>query len=1594
MFAESSTVSSSDYSFVREQGNRVILLPMVVESSLWEVGAAGTAVGRGCLGRLERKIDGSLTANYNSCLNTNYNSCLNTNYNSCLNTNYNSCLNTNYNSCLNTNYNSCLNSNYNSCLNTIYNSSLNTNYNSCLNTNYNSCLNTNYNSCLNTNYNSCLNTNYNSCLNTNYNSCLNTNYNSCVNTNYNSCLNTNYNSCLNTNYNSCLNTNYNSCLNSNYNSCLNTNYNSSLNTNYNSCLNTNYNSCLNTNCNPCLNTNYNSCLNTNYNYCLNTNYNSGLNTNYNSCLNTNYISCLNTNYNSCFNTNYNSCLNTNYNYCLNTNYNSCLNTNYNSCLNTNYNSCLNTNYNSCLNTNYNSCLNTNYNSCLNTNYNSCLNTNYNSCLNTNYNSCLNTNYNSCLNTNYNSASTPITTPASTPITTPASTPTTTPASTPITTPASTPITTPASTPITTPASTPITTPASTPITTPASTPITTPASTPITTPASTPITTPASTPITTPASTTTTPAPTPTTTASTPITTTASTPITTPASTPITTPASTPITTPASTTTTPASTPITTPASTPTTPASTPITTPASTPITTPASTPITTPASTTTTPASTPITTPASTTTTPSSTPTTTASTPITTPASTPITTPASTTTTTTPIINHGIDIHMSVKLNKTFIPDYNNKQSVKYQELKAAVLPVLQSVYSSNNGFSEVSLIGFRQGSVITDFTVTTSQDNISVISVANKNIVEQMKPVATVIGRVAAQYNSKENVTLSPVTIYTGQTMNLICDPHNINIGKVTEASWTLNGLQITSKRMTPYTSETRSTLTITNVILSDAGFYECTLGGDVDFYQSLNVTTTNIFAAPVVQVQNEISVSCTDGTASKSLQCCVQPPFKVQWYDGSTAVGSEGSNCITYDSSTHNCEGLPRQTFTCKVTDPPNLPFQETTTLNVLTQAPVCRDVLLGDGYEGTTATTNCDPGLQGQKIFQCQISRQWKLVQDNCILTIINELLIESKDLVNEQVKQFTSKIRDAVNSKHSEISNSSNTIAAIVNILSTIASVSMDVNEDVMQNVLETVSAIIGDDAKQSWNMLNSNQTKNSSSELLGSMETISEKLNGTFDIATQNIQLNRTMFSNYLNEELNSTVSINLEDTALNDVFITTMVFSTLYNVMPTRNSMFNFTYFNTTGNETDNGNAINAAVLLVKLDKTNVNVSLSYKKRNTSLSQSPHCVFWNFSLFDKLGAWDNEGCEFVSDINGTVTCNCSHLTSFSILMSTSIPQDKSLALDIITYIGVGISLASLVICLVIEGIVWRALTKNSTAFMRHVSIVNTALSLLIADICFIIGAAIAKNPLEDLNQDYTVPVGPCSAATFFMHFFYLAMFFWMLVSGLLLLYRTAMVFSHMSKWIMLATGFLLGYGCPLIIAVITVAVTAPGGGYIRKDQACWLNWVETKALLAMVIPALGIVVFNILVILIVLYKMLRRTGNAQVDEKHTLVVIIRCVAILTPLFGLTWSLGIGTMVSPTNDGIHIAFAFFNSLQGFFILVFGTLFDSKVRSLIAGKLHRTSSGSNQTRSTSAGTSTSGGRNFMGRFRRAVYHVSQNVGSSSSSGSPESPSSV
>ncbi|KAM8831627.1 LOW QUALITY PROTEIN: adhesion G-protein coupled receptor F1-like [Spinachia spinachia] len=317
--------------------------------------------------------------------------------------------------------------------------------------------------------------------------------------------------------------------------------------------------------------------------------------------------------------------------------------------------------------------------------------------------------------------------------------------------------------------------------------------------------------------------------------------------------------------------------------------------------------------------------------------------------------------------------------------------------------------------------------------------------------------------------------------------------------------------------------------------------------------------------------------------------------------------------------------------------------------------------------------------------------------------------------------------------------------------------------------------------------------TKGVSSTFLLSLETFTGgPTNESFDIDTPLIRLNKTTFTDNFNAELNSSVEINVVSDGGNKS-ITVITFVSMHNVL----------------------SAINGRVVLVQSSSAVNNVSFTFDIFDNALKNTK-CVFWNFSVFEGIGGWEDEGCTLVNPLNRPVTCNCNHMTSFSILMSPYVPDGLKSLLDYITYIGVGISICSLIICLIIEAVIWRKIRRNHTSYLCHVSVVNISVSLLMG---FIIGAFISDKTFSQA----------CTAATFLTHFFYLALFFWMLASALLLLYRTVKVFDGgLSKRSMLVIGFTLWYGAPLVIAIITIAATLPSEVYVRYN-GCWLNWVQS---------------------------------------------------------------------------------------------------------------------------------------------------------------------
>ncbi|KAL6090747.1 hypothetical protein STEG23_035877 [Scotinomys teguina] len=329
-----------------------------------------------------------------------------------------------------------------------------------------------------------------------------------------------------------------------------------------------------------------------------------------------------------------------------------------------------------------------------------------------------------------------------------------------------------------------------------------------------------------------------------------------------------------------------------------------------------------------------------------------------------------------------------------------------------------------------------------------------------------------------------------------------------------------------------------------------------------------------------------------------------------------------------------------------------------------------------------------------------------------------------------------------------------------------------------------------------------------------------------------------------------------------------------------------------------------------------TKADLIIDFEDMNGTLQ----CVFWDHRLYQSQGGWSDKGCR-VHGANASTTtqCLCEHLTAFSILMSQhTVPENP--ILDLLSQVGLGASILALLVCLVIYRLVWGVVVRNKVAFFRHAALYNMVICLLAADTCFL-GGPFIPSGYHSLF---------CLITAFLCHFFYLATFFWMLAQALVLAHQLLFVFHQLSKYWVLSLMVILGYLCPLGFAGVTLGLYLPQRRYLWEGK-CLLNG-DGVMLHAFSEPVLAIVTVNGLVLVIVVLKLLRPSlsEGPPTEKRQALVGVLKALLILTPIFGLTW--GLGVVVLFDRDSVsHYIFTILNSLQGVFILVFGCLTDKKV---------------------------------------------------------------
>ncbi|XP_060947070.1 adhesion G-protein coupled receptor F1-like [Limanda limanda] len=565
-------------------------------------------------------------------------------------------------------------------------------------------------------------------------------------------------------------------------------------------------------------------------------------------------------------------------------------------------------------------------------------------------------------------------------------------------------------------------------------------------------------------------------------------------------------------------------------------------------------------------------------------------------------------------------------------------------------------------------------------------------------------------------------------------------------------------------------------------------------------------------------------------------------------------------------------------------------------------------------KGGRVINQCDDGKTGYKSRTCGDDGEWQMEFSSCISEELNKVinLAEVFKTGIGATQEAALGIFQAL--KTTTSSNSSNDTAGIsasISIMKVMAtgSESITLKEEVLNDFLKAASNLLAND----WTGVNKSVTNDMSSQYIIGVESLVKNIqvNNTLNISNPNLDFKVSKGDCNISV-FNVTVKLNETGGQFKTVGVRNLMDKLDNSFKPKSTSQPDFILI-----VTKNGSS-----------STEITMDFPIKQQNDT---ELYCVFWDTIN----GSWSDTGCRLDknhSDSNHTL-CKCNHLTPFSVLVSkydTTKVKDKSYSiLDTITYVGLAVSICSLVILLIIEALVWSVVVKTDLSYFRHTALVNIAVFLLLADCSFL-----ASMSPENLSADW------CLILTICKHLFYLAMFSWMLCMSVMLIHRLIFVFSPLRKQVFMFLSSIVGYGCPvLIVGFSYVYCKYNEKDYYNKDT-CWLifDGPLEGSLFAFLLPVGTVIFTNLFSMAVVIFTLLKSSapdGN-KLDEKETFKSIIKVVVFLTPVFGVTWGIGFFLQMFDKDDEAYLfleySFNILNSFQGFFVMLTGVFAEPKVR--------------------------------------------------------------
>eukprot|EP00055_Hartaetosiga_balthica_P014683 m.82260 g.82260 ORF g.82260 m.82260 type:complete len:1753 (-) comp8664_c0_seq1:716-5974(-) len=313
--------------------------------------------------------------------------------------------------------------------------------------------------------------------------------------------------------------------------------------------------------------------------------------------------------------------------------------------------------------------------------------------------------------------------------------------------------------------------------------------------------------------------------------------------------------------------------------------------------------------------------------------------------------------------------------------------------------------------------------------------------------------------------------------------------------------------------------------------------------------------------------------------------------------------------------------------------------------------------------------------------------------------------------------------------------------------------------------------------------------------------------------------------------------------------------------------------------------------------------------------------CSFW-------IEKWETFGCEVVGYDNVTVTCRCTHLTNFALLVKKTSGEGTSAAsaahneaLSYISYVGLGLSSVLLLFTMML--------------FVFHKQLRRDLSRNVLSHLCFTLVVAILIF-LFGFERKSSMGSRGCIAIGALLHYFLLSAFCWMLVEGYLFYIRFAVVFvqhklSDTQKHIRFMA---FAYLCPIVLVAITLGSFTPGT--YESEDTCWLDYTN-RSIWMFIGPVIVVVIINMFFFFKIIHAVVDIQSKHNSDAKENAKQAVRASATFMCVMGLTWILSAFSL----NIVLQYVFVILNAFQGVLIFLFHCLLNRAVRDILSGKRRR-----------------------------------------------------